>query len=68
MIPFSYLPNPESSSFVGETAFVFSQWWQLCNPTRLHLRRMKGTAEQRAARTPDAFRLCADYIPDATKS
>jgi hypothetical protein len=26
----------------------------------------RGTAEQRAACTPDAFRLCAGYIPDAT--
>jgi hypothetical protein len=27
----------------------------------------RGTADQRAACTPDAFRLCAIYIPDATK-
>jgi hypothetical protein len=27
----------------------------------------RGSAEQRAACTPDAFRLCASYIPDATK-
>jgi hypothetical protein len=26
----------------------------------------RGTAEQRAACTPDAFRLCATYIPDPT--
>ena len=26
----------------------------------------RGTAEQRAACAPDAFRLCASYIPDAT--
>lgn len=26
----------------------------------------RGTAEQRAACAPDAFRLCAGYIPDAT--
>jgi hypothetical protein len=26
----------------------------------------RGTPEQRAACTPDAFRLCASYIPDAT--
>jgi hypothetical protein len=26
----------------------------------------RGTAEQRAACTPDAFRLCSSYIPDAT--
>ncbi|MDE5445738.1 hypothetical protein GWG65_30880 [Bradyrhizobium sp. CSA207] len=26
----------------------------------------RGTAEQRAACTSDAFRLCASYIPDAT--
>ena len=25
----------------------------------------RGTAKQRAACTPDAFRLCAGYIPDA---
>ncbi len=25
-----------------------------------------GTSEQRAACTPDAFRLCASFIPDAT--
>ncbi len=27
----------------------------------------RGTAEQRAACTPDAFRLCANYIPDPKK-
>ncbi|MDA9503831.1 hypothetical protein XI09_03205 [Bradyrhizobium sp. CCBAU 11386] len=27
----------------------------------------RGTAEQRAACISDAFRLCASYIPDATK-
>ena len=27
----------------------------------------RGGADQRAACTPDAFRLCASYIPDATK-
>lgn len=26
----------------------------------------RGTAEQRAACAPDAFRLCAGYLPDAT--
>jgi hypothetical protein len=26
----------------------------------------RGTPEQRAACAPDAFRLCAGYIPDAT--
>ncbi|WP_299717117.1 hypothetical protein [Tardiphaga sp.] len=26
----------------------------------------RGTAEQRAACAPDAFRLCASYVPDAT--
>jgi hypothetical protein len=26
----------------------------------------RGTAEQRAACTPDAFRLCLSYVPDAT--
>jgi hypothetical protein len=26
----------------------------------------RGTLEQRAACAPDAFRLCASYIPDAT--
>ena len=26
----------------------------------------RGTPEQRAACAPDAFRLCASYIPDAT--
>ena len=26
----------------------------------------RGTAEQRAACTPDAFRLCTSYIPDPT--
>ncbi len=25
----------------------------------------RGTAQQRAACTPDAFRLCSSYIPDA---
>jgi len=28
---------------------------------------LRGTADQRAACTPDAFRLCASYIPDASK-
>jgi hypothetical protein len=27
----------------------------------------RGSVGQRAACTPDAFRLCASYIPDATK-
>ena len=27
----------------------------------------RGTPEQRAACTPDAFRLCSNYIPDADK-
>ena len=27
----------------------------------------RGTAEQRAACTPDAFRLCGNYIPDPNK-
>ena len=27
----------------------------------------RGTAEQRAACAPDAFRLCGSYIPDASK-
>ena len=27
----------------------------------------RGSAEQRAACTPDAFRLCAGYIPEASK-
>jgi len=27
----------------------------------------RGTPEQRAACTPDAFRLCASYIPDPTR-
>jgi hypothetical protein len=27
----------------------------------------RGTAEQRAACAPDAFRLCSSYIPDASK-
>jgi hypothetical protein len=27
----------------------------------------RGTAEQRAACTPDAFRLCSSYIPDPAK-
>ncbi len=27
----------------------------------------RGTAEQRAACTPDAFRLCGNYIPDVKK-
>ena len=29
-------------------------------------RRIRGTPEQRAAYAPDAFRLCASYIPNAT--
>ena len=27
----------------------------------------RGTSDQRMSCTPDAFRLCAGYIPDATK-
>jgi hypothetical protein len=27
----------------------------------------RGTAEQRAACAPDAFKLCSSYIPDPTK-
>ena len=32
-----------------------------------HAQDYRGTADQRAACTPDAFRLCASYIPDASK-
>ena len=35
--------------------------------TSAFARENDGTAEQRAACTSDAFRLCSNYIPDATK-
>src|SRR5271167_5160701 len=37
----------------------------LCNGTA-QAQENRGTAEQRDACTPDAFRLCSSYIPDAT--
>lgn len=37
----------------------------ICNTAALAEDR--GTPEQRAACTPDAFRLCSSYIPDADK-
>jgi hypothetical protein len=36
-----------------------------CNGTAF-AQENRGTPEQRAACAPDAFRLCASYIPDAT--
>ncbi len=38
----------------------------VCNAVAL-AQENRGTPEQRAACTPDAFRLCSDYIPDASK-
>ncbi len=38
----------------------------ICNTAAL-AQESRGTPEQRAACTPDAFRLCSDYIPDASK-
>ncbi len=38
----------------------------ICNTVAL-AQENRGTPEQRAACTPDAFRLCSDYIPDASK-
>jgi hypothetical protein len=37
----------------------------LC-PTTADAQENRGTREQRAACAPDAFRLCAGYIPDPT--
>jgi hypothetical protein len=73
MIRFSYFPKPESSSFVGETSFgksslrIFALVAALLSNRVALAQDYRGAAEQRAACTPDAFRLCADYIPDATK-
>ena len=38
----------------------------VCNAVAL-AQENRGTPEQRAACTPDAFRLCSNYIPDASK-
>lgn len=47
------------SSIAGLVAFFFA--------TAAVAQDRQGTPEQRAACAPDAFRLCARYIPDATK-
>ncbi len=38
----------------------------ICNAVAL-AQENRGTPEQRAACTPDAFRLCSDYIPDPSR-
>lgn len=39
----------------------------VCETVAVAQERTMGTAEQQAACTPDAFRLCGSYIPDPTK-
>jgi hypothetical protein len=73
MSPFSYFPKPESSSLFGEASSwkgsfcIFALVAALFYNTAALAQDYRGTAEQRAACTPDAFRLCAGYIPDASK-
>ena len=61
MLPYSYFKKPKSSfRLLAVLAVLF------CT-TAAFAKDYRGSAEQRAACTPDAFRLCASYIPDATK-
>ena len=46
--------------------FVVFATLLFCN-TMVAAQDYRGSAEQRAACTPDAFRLCAGYIPEASK-
>jgi hypothetical protein len=46
-------------SIAAAAAFLFA--------TSAFAQENSGTPEQRAACAPDAFRLCAGYIPDPTK-
>ena len=43
---------------------LFAALLTLVNSTMAFAQDDRGTAEQRAACTPDAFRLCSAYIPD----
>jgi len=60
--------NPEKGSEMSKyrIAFVVLLSASLCNTFAL-AQENQGPPEQRAACAPDAFRLCASYIPDPTK-
>jgi hypothetical protein len=61
MPSFSYPGTPKAKSrLIVVLGVVFWATAAFAQDTR-------GSADQRAACTPDAFRLCASYIPDPTK-
>lgn len=60
----SFFEFPRRSNAIGP--FITAIGIALCATTAI-AQDSRGTADQRAACTPDAFRLCAGYIPDAGK-
>jgi hypothetical protein len=59
------MPQPEKGSFMFKLTSVVVLAALFSNATAV-AQENRGTAEQRAACAPDAFRLCPSYIPDAT--
>ena len=64
--PFERAKTPQKKGFcMFKYTLVVMLAALLANGTAI-AQENRGTAEQRAACTPDAFRLCLSYIPDAT--
>ena len=59
------MPQPEKGFFMFKYTLVVMLAALFANGTAF-AQEDRGTAEQRAACAPDAFRLCMSYIPDAT--
>ena len=57
--------RPEKGFFMFKYTLVVALAALFANGTAF-AQEDRGTAEQRAACAPDAFRLCMSYIPDAT--
>jgi hypothetical protein len=65
-VPFAKpVPRPEKGFFMIKYTLVVMLAALFANGTAF-AQENRGTAEQRAACAPDAFRLCMSYIPDAT--
>jgi hypothetical protein len=60
------MPQPEKGFLMMKYTFVVVMLAALFGSGTAFAQENSGTSEQRAACTPDAFRLCASYIPDAT--
>ena len=64
--PFERAKTPQKKGFcMFKYTLVVMLAALLANGTAI-AQENRGTAEQRAACAPDAFRLCLSYIPDAT--